>query len=121
MALLALVHWVHPHAMVFTFGEYNENPMVAAVASFDTAPQCWIGVNTDSTAPGYFWGLSFAVQQRAIDHEVGHCLGLSHPWQGDTRPQVMAGLASDITAVDMANYRAKWRPYTVVVAGIASP
>lgn len=113
MCLLSLGRWGHAEPMEFEFAEYNENRLAVAVASYNTAPKCWIAINNVPRAPGYFWGLPAERQQRAMDHEVGHCLGLNHPEEGDTRPQVMeeSGLEHDISAPDMAAYRARWRPY----------
>lgn len=120
MAQESLRRWGHPYPMTFTYAEYTDgNPQVVAVAAIASAPDCWIAFNLNPAEQGYFWGKSPDIQQRVMDHEIGHCLGLWHPPSEDTRPQVM-NWATDtgLTLVDRANYRALWpdvRPYQVVV------
>lgn len=117
MARVSLTRWGHPYPLDIAWEPVPLDPTTVAVAAIGCVPQCWIGLNVDPAAPAYLWHLSPELQQRAIDHEIGHLLGLYHPID-DTRPQVMRGLDSGLTMVDRERYRALWptvRPYQVIV------
>ena len=108
----AFADWGHtaPLAVTVSYADLGpKSEVVAYAVLWETRPTACHVVVT----PRYYTVLPPEYRQRAITHEVGHCLGLGH----HGGPGVMGPdwESSAISPGERAAYRALWYPYRVPV------
>lgn len=116
MASESLVRWGHPYPLqVAVVDGCSFVPSASACA--DTAIEDDGSETCILRIAERFWAQKPKRQQRTIDHEIGHCLGMAHPESAALSVMWIADFG--ITDYDRAVYRSLWpMPFRVHIPAL---